>query len=409
MKPTKHLLLPLLGCLLLGLGACIFKKSGDQPNATNTFSPSRHTSKASIIFGEDTFDEADSLGVLFQRKTNGLFDITLPYSPYGDSLRLQAIDLRAWVPLIPTWVQEDQFLTKAGIINQTKRQHQVEFTPSSFTFVGSTSPPSISQVDILHHCLYDDEWEVICYNQAQQTSYHLKFPFPEALFADLFMEKNDLPFEEFQHLIDSDFSLQNTPVILSLLRRVQAKEVLPFQQLDTLSADKDSIQYANLFSKLLPNFSCLPPKPLAPNPAVLVRKVEKREILTEGKHKTLELEIQLLSNRVEGRNKIIAGALDNIPMLKEEEAARGLLVPIGLYSPPCYESYQDMLVRTQKGNYQPYAFFINPQKRWLDFQDLGIDHLLLYYDQHQENQLHIKFLSLKRMKIIGDYLVYTAI
>lgn len=408
MKPAKHLLLLLLYSSVMVLASCWLKDDTSKSSEQSTFSPSQHYSTASIIFGDDSFELSDSLTVLFQRKKNGLFDIALPYTPDGDSLRLQSIDLRAWMPLIPVWVQEDKFLTKAGVINQANRQHQVEFAPSSFELTGSNTP-TLHHVDILHHCLYEDAWEVICYDQSQKINFHLKFPFPTDLFADLFSEKNKLPFEDFKHLINSKQSLKNTPIILSLLRQVQSKEVLPFQKIDTLRLDRDQQQQADFFSELVPNFSCLPPTVLNKQPEVLVRKVEKRNIITEGAHECLELEIQLLSNRIDGRNKIIAGGLDNIPTLEDEDAAKGLLVPIGLYSPPCYESYDEILIRTQKGTHQPYAFFINPQKRWLDHQELGIDALILYYDQAEEEVLHIKLLSLKRMLEIGHYTVFSDI
>ena len=124
-------------------------------------------------------------------KPNGQYDILIHTTEkYQDTIVFKSIDLDEFIPTVPDYIKDDQYLSYITLINQEWNRNQVRFDSDEFY----TTNKSITRVDIARNCLNSFLWEIIAFVEEDGKNvpvHHGWFHFPEALYKSIFKKKNN--------------------------------------------------------------------------------------------------------------------------------------------------------------------------------------------------------------------------
>ena len=134
-----------------------------------------------------------------------------------------------------------------------------------------------------------------------------------------------------------------------------------------------------------------------------------REVKSPGSDKTLqELELQFSSPNRDGVCRFLVSGFDlsQIPQLPIENYRDGLYMPMGIGTPPFYQSYADL--EKNPPHLTPYvSLLLDGEDKWIDHHSFAIDGPVMHRDADDPTKLHVYLLSYERHSLIAHFVVPT--
>lgn len=353
-----------------------------------------------------------------------------PANNKSDTILLDSIKLLEWIPSVPKWVKEDEYLTHLGIVNQEWNRMQVNFTKNQFKKYGDNlEQKKLTRIDLARNCINAYLWEIIFYTKEDgknKPCYHGWFNFPKDLYAQLFKEKNNLNYEQYKDHLENWIDPESKKVDLSQLRYLLKEWKLPMEnynnKLYPLSGERKkkginiiSPKSYNSIQDFLTNkttfatfsapgfYNQKDPRNTQLSRLANPVKVLFRETSAKNKDELVTNEIEIVFEK--NTKLIIGGILKSlIPTLSIQEVNKGWQMPMGIANHSFYSNYNWIKENTNLSN-PYYAFLLDSNDNWLDSHTIGIDGPLLHYDINNPNILHIWILSFERHCFVGHYTI----
>jgi len=364
----------------------------------------------------------------FLKKAGLLFDFVV-HLKGGTSLTIDNIDFSEWIPTIPTHIKGNEYLSYLSVVNQEWNRNQVSFDHNQFT----TTNHDITRVDIARNCLNTGLWEIILYrkeNRRELPVGHGWFNFPQEEYERLFQIKNNIPFDHYRQYLTHWVDPENQVLDKSKLRKIVKKIPVEFQDLSDhpypLTGEREmkfkEIIFPTEFKSMRElqsdstSFATFLP------PGLYDRSDERKtelgrfyhiqsivvnRVAIKSSNKNLsEIEMTFLDKERKRKTSFILGGIDlsALPSLSAQEVDKGWQNSMGFGNHPFYETYEyHQSLRTESNPY--YAYLSNEKSEWMDSHKVGIDGPLMYFDNEDENSLHIWLLSFERHAFVGHYIV----
>lgn len=139
----------------------------------------------------------------------------------------------------------------------------------------------------------------------------------------------------------------------------------------------------------------------------VLQRVKKRNIIDALGKKSIELELDFLSNADNKTiTKLVIGGLDlsQIPQLNETDANDGWQTSMGISNHSFYETFDFQQKYLTKNN-GFYTFLLDQKGNWLDSHKIGIDGSLFHFDKEDKSKLHLWILAFERHAFVGHYVI----
>ena len=369
-------------------------------------------------------------------KKGELFDMRLiSDNSKDDTAHLFKIDLMEFIPTIPEYVREDDYLSLIAIVNQEWNRNQVKWQDDQLKTASHqefclVNGEKVTRIDLARNCLNAYLWEVLLYtevNGSNQVFYHGWFDFPKELYQELYAKRNG---KKFDAMADYLVEWKNPPsekINLSKLRTVISEVHPSYANLSDvmypISGERKKKQVGVItptkvtkmtdFYTDASTFATFSPPGFYnradPRKTELVRfqKLETVSYLKTETNLGERAEFHFNYSDDKGRKtQFIIGGLDisALPRLSTEEANSGHQFSMGIGNHPFYEDYA--LHQGQCSLTNPnFGVLLDEHGKWLDSHFIGIDGPLLHLDKMDPNKLHVWILSFERHALIAHYLV----
>ena len=376
----------------------------------------RSNSYSNTFFKSGRLKSKDSLHYQFQFELSN-----------GDTLLFEDIDITEWIPTIPNRLKEDAYLSELALINHEWNRNQVSFDQNYF----NVKNENIQRVDIARNCLNSYLWEVIVYEQRNNTEKpiaHGWFNFPELEYMQCFLIKNDTLYEPFKNHLADWKDPENKRVEDALLRTIKGLKQCSFEdksnemypETGERAKKRKEVVFPVEFSTMRQlqtdstTFATFSPPGVYdrsdPRKTELGRlknldSVLLKEVMVKGSSGVFnELEFQF-SDQSRKTNLIIGGIdWNEIPTLSTEENHKGWQNSMGFGNHTFYENYTDFL-STQLEHNPYYGYFTDGEKNWYDSHKIGVDGPLMHFDNLNPKLLHVWLLSFERHALVGHYTI----
>lgn len=353
-------------------------------------------------------------------------------------LILNDIDFSEYIPMAPSWIKGDAYLTKIGLINQEWNRQQVRFNRKSkqVKIAGNDfEEDNLVRIDLARNCLSSYNWEILLYADEDEMAkpyYHGWFTFPTNLYESLFMDKNELDFDTYATHMTQWQDPEEERINFNLLRTVLDTQRVSFRNYNDrmypVSGERkykkkniispinfnriqdlltDSTTFATFteegkYEKTEPRITEL--GRLAIVDSVWISKMTSPA--TTNEHPLHELTIFYTHATDSVKTELVIGGIDfqSLPRLRESEANNGWQNSMGIANHTFYSTYQHTLEHScEKSPY--YALTTDQYQNWVDSHKIGIDGPLLFLDKRNPRLLHIFILSFERHAFVGHYTV----
>lgn len=372
--------------------------------------------------------------IVFLRKKNGNFDILIgSENNYSDSVVLKNIDLKVYMPALPKWLVDDEYLALLGFTNLEWNRQQIRYMrdKSYFDFFGNGfESDSVGRIDVARNCLKTDLWEVAFYGQENgklKPSYHGWFDFPKELYAELFQEVNGFSIQKYlpvmAHWKDPESKLVDFNKLRKLTEEVKVqvnnhnssyypltgarkskyKNIIypknPTSIQDFLS---DSTRYSTFTPPGFYNTEDPRKTQLSKFYELIDLKVYKT--IAPNSDSTHELVLFFKDNTGKKKTKIYFGGfnLDSLPVLSFIENNKGFKMPMGFSNHPFYQTYENA-VKMPCLNNPYYGVIVNKDNMFLDSHTVGMDGPILFWDKDNDKLLRVMLLSFERHSFVGHF------
>jgi len=359
------------------------------------------------------------------RHEDNTFTFTFVPSQSNDTIRLESIELMEWIPTICNAVKGDDYLSEIAVVNQEWNRHQVKFTEGNFTITGNNKN-RIKRVDLARNCLNAYLWEVITYAEEDSVLkpyYHGWFDFPKDLYAELFEERNDIPYNTYKAPLEDWSDPENNEINFNQLRKVITEKTVEFENLNhqnypligerkkkfiNIVYPKNTTKMDDFLtdSTLFATFS--PPgfyDPIDPRTTKLsLLKYPNKIVYRSLKNDLFELEVNYLNTDSSTITKLFISGLNKkeIPTLTTSQVNDGWKNSMGFGNHTFYETYAHCLENGSEDS-KYFALLTDNNNNWLDSHYIGIDGPLLYWDNQDKNVLHLWILAFERHAFVGHY------
>ncbi len=345
----------------------------------------------------------------------------------GDSIWFDSFELSEFIPTIPTAIRGDEYLSYIACINQEWNRNQVAFGQDQFT----TTDPNIIRVDIARNCLNAYLWEVIAYTREKgETLPYAQgwFDFPKELYAQLFEEKNKIPFDRFREFLENWVEPKSEVIDFTALRQIldtiptryadssatmyplagarkkKFKEIIypdSFQTMKELQSD------STLFATFTPPgfYNREDPRTTELGRFYTLDDASVYQVKSKLNGDTLhELHLQFSHRKGDKKTHLTLGGIDllDIPHLPVHEANSAWKNSMGIANHTFYEDGQTHN-RIKAATHPYYALLTNGGGAWLDSHKLGIDGPILHFSDAKRTVLHLWLLSFERHALVGHY------
>lgn len=358
------------------------------------------------------------------------FNFTFYSLNQKDTIEFKNIQLLEFIPTIPSYAKEDEYLSYIALVNQEWNRNQVEFTSKHF----NSSDKSITRIDIARNCLNAYLWEIIAYTKedgVQTPIYHGWFNFPQKLYQDLFVLKNQTTFDKYREGLENWIDPASKKINRQLLRKVIQEQVVsnianndsmyPLKKArlkkrkeviypTKFNFMKELLSDSTLFATFSPPgyYNKKDPRKTELGRFQNLDSTYFRTIISTSTLDTL-VEVELTFNDNQQRiTKFIVGGINPklFPVLDNDSANSGWKSSMGFSNHPFYEKYDSHIsCQTKKNPY--YAYLCNEKEEWLDSHKIGIDGPIFYWDKNSPGTLHLWILSFERHALVGHYIIKT--
>jgi hypothetical protein len=359
-------------------------------------------------------------------------DLYLDFKFYGqnkESIGLKNINISEFIPTIPKNVKKDEYLSYISCINQEWNRNQVKFEQNEF----QTTEKKIVRVDLARNCLNSYLWEIICYvNENGKTVPYAYgwFNFPTELYAELFEQKNEIPYNLFKKGMENWKDPASYTVKLDLLRTIKSRQTITFadssfamyplagarlkkrkeiiypEKFETMKdLQNDSTRFATFSS---PGFyNKKDPRSTELGRIYNLKNVEvSKTTNTVAKGEFSEITLTFRDRNNDREIKLIIGGLrfSDFPVLNSALANEGWKNSMGIGNHTFYESYKEHnLMHAETNPY--YALFTDGKNKWLDSHKIGVDGPIFYFSDEERKTLHVWLLSFERHALVGHYVI----
>ncbi|MCH2224250.1 MAG: hypothetical protein MK066_05720 [Crocinitomicaceae bacterium] len=394
-------------------------------------SDSEYPDNPDVLVRHSKYVDTEMDKIEFLRKGK-LFDIiAYPINAKDDTVILSDISLSEFMPTIPRYAREDEYMSLVSIVNQEWNRNQVKWDGEDLVAVTHkqlvVNGELVTRVDIARNCLNAYLWEFFLYAEEDgknKAFYHGWFDFPRELYRQLYEERNDIKFEKYAKYLENWVDPPSEKLDINLIRNELTKSEVSFVNHDdemyplTGERKKKKIEviYPESYDKmsdfhtdsaLFATFS--PPgfyNRAQPRTTELGRftkltSVEYLKTVTRDKRKSDEL--RFVFERENGEQTyFVFGGIDfeSLPILSVDEANAGQQFSMGIGNHPFYEGCTEHDSLCSMDN--PYfGVLLDQDGRWLDSHKVGIDGPLIHKDQ--EGKVHVWLLSFERHALVGHY------
>lgn len=371
--------------------------------------------------------------IQFVKKPEG-FDLVISPTVQGDdTVKMNGIQLMEFIPTIPEYAKEDDYLSLISVVNQEWNRNQVKWvgkelervSPNSFTVQGE----EITRIDLARNCLNSYLWELFFYAEVEgkdKVFYHGWFDFPEDLYQALFYERNNDDFGKYAKYMEDWRDPENRELDLEKIRPLISENIAPFiNKSDTmypLKGERKKKQIAIIYPELVTKMSDFhtdsalfatfsqpgfynrkDPRTTELGRFAELNNVRYRKTGSEDVFDELRFEFARENGEV---TQFIFGGIkfEDLPVLSEEEANSGSQFSMGIGNHPFYEDCIAHETLCSKNN--PYfGVLLDENNIWLDSHKIGIDGPLLHVDESNPNLIHVWLLSFERHALVGHYVV----
>ena len=370
--------------------------------------------------------------IQFLESGEGFNVVILPTRNEDDTIFMNGVRLMEFIPSVPEYVKNDDYMSLISIINQEWNRNQVKWVGAELEAIldgNKVNGETITRIDIARNCLESYLWELFFYAEEDgkdKVFYHGWFTFPTDLYKVLFKERNAQDFKRYEMYLEQWNTPPSEVFDLSLIRTVKdqwdvtskvksmndtmypiqgerkKKEIeIIYPEVYTKISDfhTDSVLFATFSSPGFYDRS-------APRKTQLGRfqKLQKVECLsTEFSGNKLD-EIQFTFERENGeQTQFIFGGLqfDRMPKLSVQNANLGNQYSMGIGNHPFYEDVRSHETLSSIDN--PYfGVLLDEEGKWLDSHEIGIDGPLLHLSEDGKT-LHVWMLSFERHALVGHY------
>ena len=364
-------------------------------------------------------------------KPNGQYDILIHTTEkYQDTIVFKSIDLDEFIPTVPDYIKDDQYLSYITLINQEWNRNQVRFDSDEFY----TTNKSITRVDIARNCLNSFLWEIIAFVEEDGKNvpvHHGWFHFPEALYKSIFKKKNKVDFSVYQEPLEHWINPKNKKIELELLRSVindqeiqyedlsaapypiagarkkKFKEIIfPKQHTSMKDFQTDKTTFATFtppgfYNKKDPRHTEL--GRFYTLESIIVSEIESKANENKGLY---EIKLHFTDKDTQRKTKLVIGGLDfnAFTVLDPDYANSAWKSSMGIGNHPFYETYEEH--EQLKCNNNPYyALLLDGENKFLDSHTVGIDGPIFHFEKGKENILHLWLLSFERHALVGHYTI----
>lgn len=348
-------------------------------------------------------------------------------SASGESISLENVDLKEFIPTVPAHIKSDAYLTQLLLINQEWNRNQVRFDKGMF----KASKAEVVRVDLARNCLNAYLWELIVYvdeNGKELPYAHGWFNFPKELYQQAFESINGLSFAEYAPHLEhwKDVSSEAVPSevlrkvleevpssIIDLsdamypLKKARLKKYREIIEPSAFSAMRDLQSDSTVFATFSPPgfYNRADPRTTELGRIYQLNAVEVYKVLSPVAKDTLyELNFSFTDTEGVRQTQLCLGGMDfeEFPTLSAEEANQGWKNSMGFANHTFYESYKEHLeCPTAKNPY--YAYLSDAEGKWLDSHKIGIDGPIIHWDDTRKGVLHVWLLSFERHALVGHY------
>lgn len=388
-----------------------------------------------ITVRHDKCVETTMSSIEFIRKGE-LFDVyVIPDSPQDDTAHLFEIDLMEFIPSIPEYVREDNYLSLIAIVNQEWNRNQVKWQDDQLSTAlhnenCTVNGEKVTRFDLARNCLNAYLWEVFLYadvDGANKVFYHGWFDFPKDLYHELYAKRNNKSFSEFADFLEDWKNPPSKKVDLTTLRKVNTETSPEYtnesdvmypiagerkkKQIGVITPT-DITKMSDFYSDASTFATFTPPgfyNRADPRKTELGRFEQLDEVVYRTTETSLgersEFEFSY-SDKLGRKTRFIIGGLDlsTLPKLSSEEANSGHQFSMGIGNHPFYEDYD--LHENQCSLTNPsFGLLLDENGKWLDSHSIGIDGPLLHLDKDDPTKLHIWILSFERHALIAHYVL----
>ena len=349
------------------------------------------------------------------------------FSAKRDSFIFRNMDISELIPTIPAHVKSQPYLSYISCINQEWNRNQIHFNRDEF----SSTMPQVVRIDLARNCLSAYLWEVIVYideNGKTLPYAHGWFDFPHELYAQLFEQKNNIPFAVYKNSLENWVDLNSEKVNLDKLRIIidtvsiqsndRSDEMYPltgarkkkYKEIispKTFTTMRDLQSDSTTFATFSPPgfYNKKDPRKTELGRLYYLINIELNKIKTTPKIDTLyELVLHFKHRITDQKTQLVIGGidLDNFPVLGEEKANNGWKSSMGIGNHTFYESYQAHL-KNKSSQSSYYAMFLDENGKWLDSHKIGIDGPIFHFSDPERKTLHLWLLSFERHALVGHY------
>lgn len=347
-----------------------------------------------------------------------------------DTVHFDKLDISEFIPTIPDNIKRDEYLSHISCINQEWNRNQVSFSKDYF----STTEKRITRVDIARNCLNAYLWEIIAYteeNNAETPFAHGWFEFPRELYAQLFQQKNNIPFEKYKKELEVWIPPANKVVDFSQLREVLHPLSISYADSSnmmypvagerkrklkgllfppTFQTMKDLQSDSTLFATFSPPgfYDKNNPRATELGRFYTLANAELNLMKSTLNGDTLHELVLFFHDKTNARTtKVYLGGLQlqEFPVLPVQEANNAWKKPMGIANHTFYEDYPTQLAK--KTNNNPYYGLITDgNNAWLDSHAIGIDGPMIHFTDQDRTELHVWFLSFERHAFAGHYVIH---
>jgi len=186
-----------------------------------------------------TYTKVDYDEVIFDEVSDGKFNIEfLPMDDKFPKVTLNAINLMEYIPTIPEYVKDDEYLSLVSVVNQEWNRNQITFKNNLFSIEPGKKAHKhrISRVDVARSCLNSYLWEAFFYTYnpiwgKHELMYHGWFSFPKELYQALFEKRNGIQFSKYAEHLEEWKDLPTEKINFGQLRSVLSEKEVSFEDL----------------------------------------------------------------------------------------------------------------------------------------------------------------------------------
>lgn len=365
-----------------------------------------------------------------------MFDVYLiPDNASDDTAHLFEIDLMEFIPTIPEYVRDDEYMSLISIVNQEWNRNQVKWQDDQLKTASHeencvVNDEKVTRMDLARNCLNSYLWEVFLYadvDGSNKVFYHGWFDFPKDLYHELYAERNGKNFDEVADFLENWKNPPSKKINLTKLRTVKTQSAPRYANLSNemypLKGERKKKQVGLItpvavrrmmdFYSDSTTFATFTPPGFYNRADPRTTELGRFQNLDGVIYRTTDTNLGErsefhfnYSDDTGRKTQFIIGGLDlsTLPRLSTEEANSGHQFSMGIGNHPFYEDYalhEDQCSLTNPN----FGVLLDENGNWLDSHYIGIDGPLLHLDKDDPNILHVWVLSFERHALIAHYVL----